>query len=144
MKILSIAMILICIKSAYANLDSYKSQFKVCKHKHLSTLLINSSQAVSEKMEPLNQEQRESYFYKNTFESQLITFLGSRYLSDDTNLSITAKSCGSYIDMYINSLMKNRPDDDKIVSWMLCIESSYREQIPELAQQIMDCYRSKN
>lgn len=129
--------------NAFANLSKFQKPLNNCKPQNLDALLLDISKVLDTKLQSLSESQREGFFYKDGFENELITYLGSKYLPENTQLSLGAKACGVYMDEYIASLNKKKKQIDHFISWMMCIESDYRSSIPKIPQKIIQCYRSK-
>ncbi len=127
-----------------ADLKSFESEVKNCKSTKLDMLLVDIAKAVNEKMTPLSDEEREKYFYKKTFESELITRFGSAFLSEKTQLSLGAKSCGYYMDKYIESIQKNEKKEELFKTWISCFENDYRDNMPKIVKAIIACSKKKD
>lgn len=139
MRSLFLIITLVWIQSFPADLKSFESEVKNCKANQLDKLLVDVSKAVSEKMSPLSDSEREKYFYKNTFESDLVTRFGSSFLSEKTRLSLGAKACGYYMDKYVESIQKEEKKEEFFKTWISCFENDYKDDMPKIVKTIIEC-----
>ncbi len=124
---------------SYADVASLEAKFQSCDKASADALILEASAWVNARVKNLSKSQIEDLFYKDTFESQLVTRFGSQYLPKDTRLSLGAKACGSYMQRYVESLKKKSPRKEEIKFWTTCIENDYRNNIPKIAELLINC-----
>ncbi len=144
-----IVLVLIFNAQAFAKndvLDFYNKITKKCSEgkENFPDELVKLDEIIKTNAARASKEKTEQLFRDENLSSDVYSYLGTELLSDDSDLR-GLKACGKhyaqFIKFYKEKLTKESSQEFEF--WQSCLESDYKEIVPEIAKKIISCYNSR-
>ncbi len=146
-----IIFILVLMSSAVRADDNVLSHYNKITEKcsegksNFQDQLVELDNKIKKSFEGLSKEKIEKLFRAENILADIYSYLGSEVIEDESNLR-GLKACGNYYSKFLKLYREKSLNESEAVfgEWESCLFSDFKEQIPEIAKRVIDCYNSRS